>query len=111
VKLVCDFLLHPAVGVREALKHAFVRAALETYGGDQTFCARLNFLYPLFALRWCLILLNEFLPERWAVRIHAGERLDWESVRVRQLKKARTLLTATTISFQSCPYLGGSNAS
>jgi phosphotransferase family enzyme len=107
VKLVCDFLLHPAMAVSGTLKDAFARAAADIYGGDQSFCSRFNFLYPLFGLRWCLILLNEFLPERWAARVHAGEQLDWDSVRIRQLKRARTLLTATISSFEACPYLSG----
>ena len=29
------------------------------------FRARLNAFYPLFGLRWALIVLNEFLPDCW----------------------------------------------
>ena len=38
-----------------------------------------------------MILLNEFLPERWALRAHAGAE-NHVQAKVRQLAKARVLI-------------------
>jgi Phosphotransferase enzyme family len=94
VKLTCDFLLHPGMRLPSMLKQRFVKAVSNIYGADLTFAPRLQMLYPLFALRWCLILLNEFLPERWAYRLHAGETPDWQKAKVRQLGLASELLAS-----------------
>jgi hypothetical protein len=58
---------------------------------------RLATLYPLFGLRWVLILLNEFLPERWQRRLLAGERGDWSEAKARQLGRAVGLLKRVEI--------------
>src|SRR5262249_17269562 len=96
VKLCCDFLLHPGMNLAGPLKEQFVAAILPIYGGDRSFARRLGLLYPLFAMRWCLILLNEFLPERWANRVHAGVALDWAAAKRRQLARATEMLSAVT---------------
>ena len=44
-------------------------------------------------LLWCLILLNEFLPERWTRRAIAGDRDDREAAQATQLRKARDLFS------------------
>lgn len=104
VKLVCDFLLHPGMELSEGLKRRFAMGAQRVYGADSTFAPRLNLLFALFALRWCLILLNEFLPERWAIRLHAGFQDDWSRVKRIQLKRAEKLFDLTESIFPCCPY-------
>lgn len=104
VKLTCDFLLHPGMRLSEPLKRRFVAAALHIYGADPTFASRLRMLYPLFAVRWCLILLNEFLPERWAYRVHAGDGPDWENAKERQLGRASDLLASVKSNGGGFPY-------
>ncbi|HYM72307.1 MAG TPA: aminoglycoside phosphotransferase family protein [Stellaceae bacterium] len=94
-KLVCDFLLHPGTPLAAPLKARFVAAMRAAYGGDPHFGERLRLLYPMFAMRWCLILLNEFLPERWAGRRHAGADGDWDAAKRRQLAKATALFEVT----------------
>jgi hypothetical protein len=104
VKLICDFLLHPGMELSEGLKRRFAVGARRVYGADGTFAPRLNLLFGLFALRWCLILLNEFLPERWAVRLHAGFQDDWARVKRIQLERAEKLFDLTESIFPCCPY-------
>jgi hypothetical protein len=94
VKLTCDFLLHPGMRLSSGLKQCFLQATLRIYGVDPKVAARLRLLYPLFAVRWCLILLNEFLPERWAYRVHAAEAPDWQKAKERQLALASELLAS-----------------
>jgi transketolase len=93
VKLTADFLLHPGMTLRAAEWRRFEAAARLRYGDDPGFGERLDALLPLFGLRWALILLNEFLPERWQRRVSAGVSLDWDEAKRRQLARAREFLT------------------
>jgi hypothetical protein len=105
VKLVSDFLLHPGMQLPEPLKHRFAARARAIYGADPAYPLRLGFLFPLFALRWGLILLNEFLPERWALRVNAGGAADWTRVKQHQLARAERLVQSLTNNFRSFPYV------
>lgn len=92
VKLVCDFLWHPAVELSAAERTVLVTAAAATYGDDPAYAARREAYEPLIALRWVAIVLNEFLPEVWERRVYAGQTGAWFDVKQRQLAKAGRLL-------------------
>lgn len=92
VKLTADFLLHPAMTLSAAHKTRFRDTAQEIFGDDIFFAERLRLLFPLYGLRWCLILLNEFLPEKWSRRQFATSHTDYDQAKRRQLEKARTML-------------------
>jgi hypothetical protein len=89
VKLTADVLLHPGTPIMLRQRQHFRRAAECLYGDDSTFRVRLNALYPLFGLRWALIVLNEFLPDRWHQRVAAGAAESWIVAKQRQLARAR----------------------
>jgi hypothetical protein len=91
VKLVCDFLLHPAMDLSTTERAQFWVGAKELFAGDPTFQERFYLLYPYYALRWCMILLNEFLPERWQRRQAAGELENINDKKCRQLLKSQAL--------------------
>jgi len=100
VKLTADILLHPGHQLSASHRQRFRRAAVALYGTDDAdFETRLGALLPLFALRWTLILLNEFIPERWQNRLLAGTTESWDAAKSRQLDRARDLLSslATTL--------------
>jgi hypothetical protein len=97
VKLTADILLHPGTPVSPALRGYFRESAERLYGSDPTFARRLDAFYPLFGLRWGLILLNEFHPERWRRRLLAGATEDWSDAKARQLRAARDLLSQPLI--------------
>jgi hypothetical protein len=92
VKVTADFLLHPATTLSNDMAGRFQRGVCGHREKDESFLIRLELLYPLFGARWCLILLNEFLPERWAGRVFAGAPHDWVSVKVEQMRRSRGLL-------------------
>jgi hypothetical protein len=104
VKLTADFLLHPGMRLNDGLRRQFTAETMGIYGSDPSFRPRLNLLYPLFWLRWCTILLNEFLPERWANRVTAGEAADWPSAKQRQLDRAREWAHSLRANFRRFPY-------
>jgi len=99
VKLVADVVLHPGMTLDTAARRSFAEGARLIYGeADGAFAERLAALLPLYALRWSLIVLNEFLPERWQQRQRAGESAERPAVLARQLAKAERLLeTAATL--------------
>ncbi|MBT5373833.1 MAG: hypothetical protein HOL06_04105, partial [Rhodospirillaceae bacterium] len=93
VKLTSDFLWHPGHVLSLSEREQFESAMKKLYQADSGFQQRLSALYPLYGLRWCLILLNEFLPERWFRRVYSGSKKDMESAQAAQLEKAERLLT------------------
>jgi len=94
VKLAADILLHPGRPLLSPQRRRFRKAATRLYGGDPAFAHRLSAYLPLFGLRWVLILLNEFIPERWQRRVLAGETGSWNEVKARQLASAREFLAS-----------------
>jgi hypothetical protein len=94
VKLSADIMLHPGKPLSRAQCGSFRRLAVRLYGGDPSFAARLDAYLPLFGLRWVLILLNEFIPERWQRRVLAGARQGWADAKAEQLVLASEFLAA-----------------
>lgn len=104
-KMMSDFLLHPAMELSAELKRQFAGGLLRRFGDWPWLGARLEAVYPLFGLKWCLILLNEFLPEalrrREFAAVTATERaaLQWQ-----QLARARRMLQRVRGEYESFPY-------
>jgi len=106
-KLVSDFLLHPGMTLTPTLKQRFLAGASAVFGdrhGD--FTARFMALYPLYGLCWCLIMLNEFFPERWLRRAVNFKGETKEAVQARQLARSRVLLQKMVETYESGPDLG-----
>ncbi|MEA2948934.1 MAG: hypothetical protein QOI40_4264 [Alphaproteobacteria bacterium] len=91
VKMTADVMLHPGTPLAPALRRRFRAAAERLYGDAPWFARRLTAYYPLFGLRWVLILLNAFLPNRWRPELSTAAE-SWDTVKQRQLAKARELL-------------------
>jgi hypothetical protein len=94
VKLTADILLHPGRPLESSQRRRFRRAAVQLYGEDRTFERRLAAYLPLFGVRWALILLNEFIPERWQRRVLAGDTTSWSDAKARQLNHAHEFLAS-----------------
>lgn len=105
-KMVCDFLLHPAMALSAAFKREFAASAISALLFSKDLRKRVEAFYPLFGLKWCLILLNEFLPEHLLRRRFAGmsnsERPRKQS---EQLAKAKRMLRQITEEYEHFPYL------
>ena len=101
VKMTADILLHPGYQLSASHRSRFRRMAVALYGTDPDFAARLGALLPLFGLRWTLILLNEFIPERWQNRLLAGATESWDAAKTRQLNRARDFLSSLAVKLES----------
>ena len=93
VKLAADFVLHPGMDLDIAQTQRFVEGWLDLFddGAEKT-GARFRAHLSLYALRWTMILLNEFLPERWQSRVFSGQADAWEAAKNRQLQRAQIML-------------------
>ena len=92
VRLAADFLLHPGMTLDPQHGQRFRQGMMDIYHSDKEFERRLQKLLPLYGLRWVLLLLNEFLPERWQARVFSGEQATWHQIKTQQLEKARLAL-------------------
>jgi hypothetical protein len=92
VKLTADILMHPGMVLSAEEETKFRTGLAEINREDPAYGKRFSALWPLFGLRWCLILLNEFLPERWFRRVYADGGLDHTAAQTRQLDKAEDML-------------------
>lgn len=105
-KMISDFLLHPAMELSESLKRSYTEGMLECFGEDRGLPDRLALSYPLFGLKWCTILLNEFVPKFLERREFAiDSAADREDVRMRQLVKSERMLV-NIMSKLEIPWLG-----
>jgi hypothetical protein len=96
-KLTADFLLHPGMSVPEELRNRLAMGILEHFRRDPGVTKRLDAMYPLFAVKWTLILLNEFLPAELSRRAFAAKHyVDKRSLRRNQLEKAAAMLDKAT---------------
>lgn len=93
VKMVSDFALHPAQGVLGDERLRLASAMLGLFNDQPEIEKRFRALFPLFGLKWCMILLNEFIAGDNARRVFSGSDDDYESVLERQLAKAEEMLT------------------
>lgn len=60
-KTICDFALQPRLPFPRKLMPLFARPILSYVGDGERQMARARILYPVFALKWCCIILNSFL--------------------------------------------------
>ena len=92
VKLTADLFWHPAFALASREQAAWHDGMNALFAADPAFAARLRAQLPLYGLRWTMILLNEFLPERWERRLFAGTSAGWSEAKAAQLSKARLWL-------------------
>ncbi len=103
VKLVSDFLLHPGMELSTADQQQFLHGMQLVFSDDSAFADRLELCFPFYALRWCMILLNEYLPDVWQRRQAAGIGGDVEDIKQRQLLKAESWLIKSEGSPERTP--------
>ncbi len=107
VKLIADFLWHPAMELSVSQKRQWLSGMLTIFGDDQELESRFMAAWPVYGIRWALILLNEFREDGWRKRVHAqqeihGTRLDRTN---RQLVKASAVCASINQSSFECPYV------
>jgi len=94
VKLVSDFFWHPAMNLTNDLRSHWITGTKSLFIDDLSFSKRLEVFLPLIGIRWCLIMLNEFLPSSLARRVNADpSRFENTALTLsNQLRKSKALL-------------------
>jgi hypothetical protein len=92
-KLVADLLLHPGMQLPAGLRLRLAEGLLAGFPDPAALRRRVRLAYPLFGIKWCLIMLNEFLPgdleRRRFAQPEAGSARERQA---RQLEKTRQKL-------------------
>lgn len=94
VKLLADVCIHPAMNFTTVQKKFFLEHILQhVEAHDTRVRARLKAYAPLWRLKWCVIVLNEFVSRERMRRDFAGGPLFvQEQILYQQLVKAKTML-------------------
>jgi len=95
-KLACDVHWHPGMALDPAEQELFTAGFELQARNDPGYHCRITAYRPLIGLRWCLILLNEFLTLGLARRRYAGQTEEASAAQARQLAKARVLYSSVT---------------
>lgn len=91
-KMVSDFFCQPAVPVPLNYYSKFVEAVVSELSEPEQHRQRMAILLPVYRVKWCCILLNDFLPVAGQRRSFAGQVADREARKAVQLQKARRAL-------------------
>lgn len=98
-KTICDFFCQPAVPAGHSEFDAFLSAVLEIFP-NSFLDVRAKMLLPVYQIKWCCIILNEFLPTSAARRRFAYSGADEAQRKAGQLARAEKLLAVIP---QGCP--------
>jgi hypothetical protein len=90
-KMAGDFFAHPGLPVPHEHFEGFLAKALTPFRDCRVLADRARGLRALAGMRWCCIVLNEFLPGIAQRRQFADPALDLEARKLQQLGKARQL--------------------
>jgi|TARA_Y100000310_G_scaffold193786_1_gene193735 hypothetical protein len=85
-KLMCDFGCHPEIPVKDEYLQSFKDSFCSWLEDAENTIVRSDILMPLYRLKWCCIMLNEFTSVGRARRNHSGGIFDYEN----QLQKSKT---------------------
>jgi hypothetical protein len=92
VKLVSDTAIHPGSDLPESGASRLIERLSAVFeANDPSFAVRRDVLYPVFGVIWCLIILNDYLPESHSRRVLAAQGGVLEARLTGQLDKARRL--------------------
>jgi thiamine kinase-like enzyme len=107
VKLMADFVWHPGMSLSDYQKNIWLKGASKIFKKDPNLNERFHAAWPLYGLRWSLILLNEFLNEGWQKRVYANTDLQnqQKSKLVDQLNKAKVICGQIQLANMECPYV------
>ena len=90
-KMICDFFCQPRIPVGRKYFETFVSTALENFPDMGDIVKRALALLPLYQVKWCCILLNEFLSVSNDRRVFSDASIEMEARKREQLQKAKEL--------------------
>jgi hypothetical protein len=95
-KMVCDFFCQVAMPMPMRCFGPMVETVASGLSEPGQFHGRVALLMPVYRIKWCCIVLNEFVRVgRWRRRF-ANSQIDPEESKITQLQKARRVLCSVT---------------
>jgi thiamine kinase-like enzyme len=91
-KMVCDFFCQPAIPVPQQYFPTIIEKIVRELGEPDIQRQRIELLYPIYQIKWCCIVLNEFLPWGRSRRLFMDTTSDSEKIKEGQLRKARDII-------------------
>lgn len=91
-KMVNDFFWQPAVPVPRAYYPGFLERCVGYSDDPPRMALRTRILMPIFGIKWCCIVLNEFMPAAARRRRFANADFDPQARKRAQLVKVRGLI-------------------
>lgn len=91
-KTICDFFCQPAVPVPAECVRQFAEAVVAERSDPEMYLRRVALLLPVYQVKWCCIMLNDFLPVSGQRRAFSLQGVDCEARQQTQLAKARGAL-------------------
>ena len=106
VKLMADFIWHPGMKLSHLQKKDWLKGAFGIFD-DPELSKRFTSAWPLYGLRWSLIVLNEFLEAGWYKRVYANDNLNHlhQQKLENQLNKAKNICKKIQKTNMKCPYI------
>ncbi len=96
-KTACDFASQPRIHIPPVYAKWFTDRVVSRLSDPHGFRERIRLLMPVYKIKWCCIMLNDFLPVGHKKRLFAGRTKKLQSRMRRQLTKARQALENLSI--------------
>lgn len=92
VKMVCDLFCQPQVPIPPRFYPHIIEKIVKDRGNPDLQRQRIELLLPVYKIKWCCIVLNEFLPRGRSRRVFMKNTLNPEVNKEEQLKKAMNII-------------------
>jgi len=93
-KMICDFFCQPEVPVSKTFLPLFENEVTQLFDKKDALKKKVSLLFPPYRIKWCCIMLNDFIPEGAARRSYA-EKDEAMRRREEQLDKVKSYLSET----------------
>jgi hypothetical protein len=90
-KMVCDLFCQPQVPIPQRFYPYIIEKIVNDLGNPDMQRQRIEILLPVYKIKWCCIILNEFLPRGRSRRAFMKNTLDPEVNKEEQLHKAMNI--------------------
>lgn len=93
IKLIIDFMLHPAMNLSTELSQFWLEKMLDVFFDYPGIEQKLKAYFPLLGIKWCCILLNCFVPSYIKEKKHFLSKTELKDRQLKQVKKADMMLS------------------
>ena len=95
------------MSLSEAQKKRWLEKSFKIFTDTEQIQQRFHAAWPLYGLRWAMIMLNEFRKDGWEKKIHVDENIEQHRVQKLsvQIDKANAVCVLIKSLQMECPYV------